>query len=132
MPLHHSGTIFNMHSKECTSAWTAGIYCAKYKPSSIPRQYLIQQLWAVKQGLADGEACSISLVEIPNAMLYKISGVSKQYNGWGSAINQWLSGGSSYNYSQPGSNSLQTQPWSQVRLASICITRDQYIITVNA
>ena len=82
-------------------------------PSLTISASLIRRQVRVEQALADEQACSVSLVGIPTAMLY---GGTNLYNGWDSAIKQWLSSGSSYDYGSPGRNGGETLSWSQVRM----------------
>ena len=67
--------------------------------------------FAVVQAVADGQACSISSEGVPDTMLY---GGSNLADGWESAIREWLSGGSSYDFSNPGHSGGRTLFWSQV------------------
>lgn len=61
--------------------------------------------------IATNQACSTTAQASPGAMIYSESNIG---DGWGSAIQQWLSGGDSYDYGAPGRNSYQTLSWSQV------------------
>jgi hypothetical protein len=63
----------------------------------------------ILQDIAKGQACSPVLETIPNVMQLSSAGPI----GWQGAVDLWLSGNASYDYSSPGESSAASLAWSQ-------------------